>query len=94
MFAVFAVTLQESSAASLYDMYVVEGEPHCWGLQLIWCDLVTLFTRGQAGKASQQSNRKCSKTLSKAPCLVALRMYLTLHLLLFWTIKTINVRLD
>ena len=27
-------------------------------------------------------NRKCTKTLSKAPCLVALRMYLTLHLLL------------
>ena len=28
-------------------------------------------------------NRKCTKGLSKAPCLVALRMYLTLHLLLF-----------
>ena len=28
-------------------------------------------------------NRKCTKTLSKAPCLVALNMYLTLHLLLF-----------
>ena len=28
-------------------------------------------------------NRKCTKTLSKAPCLVALRMSLTLHLLLF-----------
>ena len=28
-------------------------------------------------------NRKCTKTLSKAPCLVALRMYLTLYLLLF-----------
>ena len=30
-----------------------------------------------------KSNRKCSKTLSKAPCLVALNMYLALHLLLF-----------
>ena len=29
------------------------------------------------------SNRKCTKTLSKAPCLVALNMYLTLHVLLF-----------
>ena len=28
-------------------------------------------------------NRKCTKTLSNAPCLVVLRMYLTLHLLLF-----------
>ena len=28
-------------------------------------------------------NRKCTKTLSKAPCLVALNMYLTLYLLLF-----------
>ena len=27
-------------------------------------------------------NRKCTKTLSKAPCLVVLNMYLTLHLLL------------
>ena len=29
------------------------------------------------------NSRKCSKTLSKAPCVVALRMSLTLHLLLF-----------
>ena len=32
-------------------------------------------------------NRKCTKTLSKAPCLVALNMYLTLHLLLFGQLK-------
>ena len=31
----------------------------------------------------REHNRKCTKTLSKAPCLVALRMSLTLHLLLF-----------
>ena len=28
-------------------------------------------------------NSKCTMTLSKAPCLVALNLYLTLHLLLF-----------
>ena len=32
-------------------------------------------------------NRKCTKTLSKAPCLVALNMYLTLHLLLLGQLK-------
>ena len=49
----------------------------------------------QADQAMNQSfvdrganNRKCSKlTLSKAPCLVALNMYLTLHLLLVWQLK-------
>ena len=34
-------------------------------------------------KREECNNRKCTKTLSKAPCLVALNMYLTLHLLLF-----------
>ena len=33
--------------------------------------------------AQNLNNRKCTKTLSKAPCLVALNMYLTLHLLLY-----------
>ena len=35
------------------------------------------------GEVLQAINRKCTKTLSKAPCLVALRRSLTLHLLLF-----------
>ena len=30
----------------------------------------------------------------KAPCLVALNMHLTLNLLLYFVVKTINVRLD
>ena len=34
-------------------------------------------------KIEIKNNRKCTKTLSKAPCLVALSMSLTLHLLLF-----------
>ena len=33
--------------------------------------------------AVYKGDSRCTKTLSKAPCLVALRMYLTLHLLLF-----------
>ena len=42
------------------------------------------------------NNRKCTKTLSKAPCLVALRMSLTLHLLLFrqsmWVLIGIGIK--
>ena len=34
-----------------------------------------------------ETMRKCTKTLSKASCLVALNMYLTLHLLLFGQLK-------
>ena len=46
------------------------------------------------GHITHKPKRKCTKTLPKAPCLVALNVYLTLHLLLFLIFKTINVRLD
>ena len=55
MFSVFATTLKESSAASLYDMYAIEGDANCGNAQLIWRDLIQLFSEGQAGKALQQS---------------------------------------
>ena len=51
MFSVFAVTLKESSAASLYDTYTVEGTANYRDAQMIWNDLVQLLTEGQAGKA-------------------------------------------
>ena len=55
MFSVFAVTLKESSAASLYDTYTVEGTINYGDSQMIWHDLIQLFTKGQAGKALQHS---------------------------------------
>ena len=55
MFSVFSFTLKESSAVSLYDTYTIKGETNYGDSQLIWHDLVTLFTSGQAGKAVQQS---------------------------------------
>ena len=45
-------------------------------------------TMGEFHKKVKEINRKCSKrTLSKAPCLVALNIHLTLHLLLFGQLK-------
>ena len=41
MFSVFATTLKESSAASLYDTYAIEGDDNYSNAQLIWHDLVT-----------------------------------------------------
>ena len=55
MFSVFATTLKESSAASLYDTYAIEGDDNYGNAQLIWRDLVQLFSEGQAGKALQHS---------------------------------------
>ena len=55
MFSVFSFTLKESSAVSLYDTYTIKGETNYGDSQLIWHDLVTSFTSGQAGKAVQQS---------------------------------------
>ena len=55
MFAVFATTLKESSAASLYDTYAIEGDDNYSNAQLIWRDLIQLFSEGQAGKALQRS---------------------------------------
>ena len=55
MFSVFATTLKESSAASLYDTYAIEGDDNYGNAQLIWRDLIQLFSEGQAGKALQRS---------------------------------------
>ena len=55
MFSVFATTLKESSAASLYDTYAIEGDDNYRNAQLIWRDLIQLFSEGQAGKALQHS---------------------------------------
>ena len=55
MFSVFATTLKESSAASLYDTYAIEGDDNYGNAQLICHDLVQLFSEGQAGKALQRS---------------------------------------
>ena len=55
MFSVFATTLKESSAASLYDTYAIEGDANYGNAQLIWHDLIQLFSEGQAGKALQRS---------------------------------------
>ena len=55
MFSVFATTLKESSAASLYNTYAIEGDDNYGNAQLIWRDLMQLFSEGQAGKALQRS---------------------------------------
>ena len=54
MFSVFATTLKESSAASLYDTYAIEGDDNYDNAQLIWRDLIQFFSEGQAGKALQR----------------------------------------
>ena len=51
----FATTLKESSATSLYDTYAIEGDANYGNAQLIWHDLIQLFSEGQAGKALQRS---------------------------------------
>ena len=55
MFSVFATTLKESSAASLYDTYAIEGDDNYGNAQLIWHDLIQVFSEGQARKALQRS---------------------------------------
>ena len=55
MFSVFATTLKESSGASLYDTYAIEGDDNYGNAQLIWRDLIQLFSEGQARKALQRS---------------------------------------
>ena len=57
MFPVFAMTLKESSAASLYNTYTIEGDANYGNAQLIWRDLIQLFSEAQAGKALKQSFR-------------------------------------
>ena len=53
MFSILSMTWKESSAASLYNMYAMEGKTNYGNAQLIWRDLVTLFMSGQAGKSLQ-----------------------------------------
>ena len=52
-FPFHSITLKESSAASLYNMYAMEGKSNYGNAQLIWRDLVTFFMSGQAGKPLQ-----------------------------------------
>ena len=56
-----------------------------WSKLLLWAKMAispSNMTR-VLSMTTTMTNRKCTKTLSKAPCMVALNMYLTLHLLLF-----------